>query len=61
MTRSAPRDQLTDKAMIALTEEDLDLVVGGGEYLKYEMPNVLISGYSISSGGDTPTEPLVLR
>ncbi|WP_024520118.1 hypothetical protein [Bradyrhizobium sp. Tv2a-2] len=62
MTKSAPREQLTDKAVIALTEADLDLVVGGGEYLKYEMSNVFISSYSASGGAQSvPTEPLVMH
>jgi len=42
--------------------------VGGGEppdpntpYLKYELKNVLVSGYSLSSGGDRPSESLSLN
>ena len=31
------------------------------EYLKYELENVLFSGYSVSSGGDRPTESLSLN
>lgn len=36
---------------------------GGGNvtYLHYELENCLISGYSISSGGDMPTESLSLN
>ncbi len=30
-------------------------------YLQYELENVLISGYSVSSGGDRPTESLSLN
>jgi len=36
---------------------------GGGqqEYMTYELENVLVSGYSISSGGDRPMESLSLN
>jgi hypothetical protein len=64
MTKSTPRDQLitrTDKAGIALTEEELDLVVGGDKYLSYTLSNTMLSGYSMSSGGDAPTETVSLR
>jgi hypothetical protein len=62
MTKSAPREQLTDKAVMALTEADLDRVVGGGEYLKFEMSEVFISSYSAGGGGPSvPTEPLVMH
>ena len=62
MSKSAPREQLTDKAVIALTEGDLDLVVGGGEYLKFEMSDTYISNISISgSGGSVPPPPVVMH
>ncbi len=34
--------------------------LGLQRYAEYQLSNVLISGYSISSGGDTPTESLSL-
>jgi type VI secretion system secreted protein Hcp len=33
----------------------------GFNYLKYELSDVLVSGYSISSGGDTPMESVSLN
>jgi type VI secretion system secreted protein Hcp len=42
----------------------LDVVNNGGNqtlFLEYKLTDVLISGYSISSGGDRPTESLSLK
>lgn len=43
------------KVEIALTRTKKD---GEDEFLRYELTNTMTSGYSISSGGDRPTESL---
>lgn len=39
-------------------------MIGAGKeetYLKYDLENVIVSGYSVSSGGDRPTESISLN
>ena len=46
------------KAVIKFTKTDKDKLE---VYLEYELENTLISGYSVSSGGDRPTESVSLN
>lgn len=57
LLEACARGQHIPKAVLSVRK------TGGGQqqYLTYELENVMISGYSMSSGGDRPTESLSLN
>ena len=61
LDKSTPK--LLDQALGGTPTPEVDILFSSGgtqPYLQYTLKNVLISGYSVSSGGDRPTESMTL-
>ena len=51
----------TPSGSIFFSAPDASSATGFRDYLQVDLKEVLISGYSVSSGGDTPSESLSLN